>query len=223
MESLRAGEWKAGELIPSEIELANRFKVSQGTVRKAIDDLSAENLVIRRQGKGTFVATHQEAHKQFRFLRLKPDVGEPQYPENKIIEFKRLRASAEIARLIDVRTGDPVIYIERVQSFNEAATVLDEIWLPGSIFKGLTAELLARYKGSMYRLFETEFSVRMIRASEKIRAIAASAEMAELLNTSPGAPILSVERISYTYGDKPVEVRRGAYLTEHHHYQNELS
>ena len=67
-QSLQSGEWKPGELIPSEVELAMRFKVSQGTVRKAIDELSAENLVVRRQGKGTFVATHHEARAQFRFV-----------------------------------------------------------------------------------------------------------------------------------------------------------
>jgi len=57
LQSLQQGEWKPGEAIPSEMDLAARFRVSQGTVRKAIDELAAENLVVRRQGKGTFVAT----------------------------------------------------------------------------------------------------------------------------------------------------------------------
>ena len=61
LRSLQAGEWRPGEAIPSEIELAARFGVCQGTVRKAIDELAADNLVVRRQGKGTFVATHAEA------------------------------------------------------------------------------------------------------------------------------------------------------------------
>jgi GntR family transcriptional regulator len=222
-QSLQSGEWKPGDLIPSEIELANRFKVSQGTVRKAIDELSAENLVVRRQGKGTFVATHHEARAQFRFLRLMPDVGEAHYPDNRIIEVKRLRASAEVARLLDIKSGDSVIFIKRVLSFDGAPTILEELWLPGMIFKGLTAERLIEYKGPMYGLFETEFGTHMIRAAERIRAISADAEAASLLQVAAGAPLLSVERISYTYGDKPVEVRRGLYLTERHHYQNELS
>ncbi|MEN9866720.1 MAG: hypothetical protein RL748_2310, partial [Pseudomonadota bacterium] len=79
-QSLQSGEWKPGDLIPSEMELAARYKVSQGTVRKAIDELAAENLVLRRQGKGTFVATHHEARAQFRFLRLMPDNGGQVYP-----------------------------------------------------------------------------------------------------------------------------------------------
>lgn len=222
-QSLQSGEWKPGELIPSEVELANRFKVSQGTVRKAIDELAAENLVVRRQGKGTFVATHHEARAQYRFLRLMPDAGEPHYPENKILEVKRLRAPAEVARLLDIKSGDSVIFIKRVQSLDGAPTIVEELWLPGVIFKGLTAERLVEYKGPMYGLFETEFGTRMIRATERIRAVCADAEVAELLAVPEKTPLLSVERVSFTYGDKPVEVRRGLYLTDRHHYQNELS
>ncbi len=222
-QSLQSGEWKPGELIPSEVELAGRFKVSQGTVRKAIDELAAENLVMRRQGKGTFVATHHEARAHFRFLRLVPDEGVPHYPESKFIEVKRVRAPADVARLMELKSGDAVIFIKRVQYFDGVPTVLEELWLPGLIFKGLTAERLVEYKGPMYGLFETEFGTRMIRASEQIRAVCADAGAAHLLNVEAGTPLLSSERVSFTYGDKPVELRRGLYLTSRHHYQNELS
>ncbi len=222
-QSLQSGEWKPGEMIPSENELAVRFKVSQGTVRKAIDELSSENLVVRRQGKGTFVATHHEARSQFRFLRLLPDEGVPHFPENKIIEVKRLRAPAEVARLLEIKSGDSVVFLRRVQSFSGVATILDELWLPGIIFKGLTAERLNEYKGPMYGLFETEFGTHMIRASEQIRAVCADELTSKLLNVEVGTPLLNVERVSFTYGDKPVELRRGLYLTNAYHYQNELS
>lgn len=222
-QSLQSGEWKPGELIPSEVELASRFKVSQGTVRKAIDELAAENLVVRRQGKGTFVATHHEARAQYRFLRLMPDTGEPHNAENRILEVKRLRAPAEIARLLDIKSGDSVIFIKRVQSLDGAPTIVEELWLPGALFRGLTAERLVEYKGPMYGLFETEFGTRMIRATERIRAVVADAAAVELLGVAAHTPLLSVERVSYTYGDKPVEVRRALYLTERHHYHNELS
>ena len=149
-QSLQSGEWKPGELIPSEVELAVRFKVSQGTVRKAIDELSAENLVVRKQGKGTFVATHHEARAQFRFLRLKPEVGAQRYPTNRFVEVKRVRAPTEVAKLLDLKGGDSVVYIRRVQSFDGVPTILEDLWLPGATFKGLTAELLNDYKGPMY-------------------------------------------------------------------------
>ena len=141
-QSLQSGEWKPGELIPSEVELAARFKVSQGTVRKAIDELAAENLVMRRQGKGTFVSTHHEERAHFRFLRLMPDAGVPHHPDNRILDVARRSAPAEVAQLLGV---------------------------------------------------------------------------------AEGTPLLSAERVSFTYGDKPVELRRGLYLTAHHHYQNDLS
>ena len=222
-QSLQAGEWKPGELMPSEVELAARFKVSQGTVRKAIDELAAENLVLRRQGKGTFVASHAEERAHFRFLRLMPDEGVPHHPENRFLEVKRIRAPAEVARLLDLKSGDAVVYIKRVQSFDGEPTILEELWLPGQLFKGLSAERLVEYKGPMYGLFETEFGTRMIRATEKIRAVAADAGSAAHLRVAEGTPLLCGERVSYTYGDKAVELRRGMYLTSHHHYMNELS
>lgn len=220
---LQSSEWKPGEMIPSEMELAQRFKVSQGTVRKAIDELAIENLLVRRQGKGTFVATHHEALAQYRFLRLKPDSGIQSAVESRIIEVRRLRANAEVARWLDIKSNDAVVFIKRVQSFEAAPTILEEIWLPGAIFKGLTAERLSEYKGPMYGLFETEFGTRMIRAAEKIRAVAAEQDAATLLHVDLNKPLLCVERVSYTYGDKPVELRRGLYVTEHYHYQNDLN
>ena len=222
-QSLQSGEWKPGELMPSEVELAARFKVSQGTVRKAIDELAAENLVVRRQGKGTFVATHHEERAHFRFLKLMPDEGVPHHPENRIIEVKRIRAPAEVTRLLELKSGDAVVYIKRVMSFDGAPTILEELWLPGQVFKGLTAERLVEYKGPMYGLFESEFGTRMIRATEKIRAIGADSTAAHYLSVAEGTPLLCADRVSFTYGDKAVELRRGIYLTAQHHYQNDLS
>jgi GntR family transcriptional regulator len=221
--SLQLGEWRPGDAIPSEIELAARFKVSQGTVRKAIDELATDNLLVRRQGKGTFVATHAEEKIQFRFLRLTPDVGEAGNLTRRFIDCRRLRPPADVARALHLRASDNAVQVRRVLSFKDQPVVLDDIWLPGVLFKGLTAERLSEYRGPMYGLFESEFGVRMIRAEEKIRAVAADAATAEPLALAPGAPLLSVERLSLTYGDKPVELRRGLYNTASHYYRNELS
>jgi len=224
MRSLQAGEWKPGEAIPSEMELAARFRVSQGTVRKAIDELAGENHLVRRQGKGTFVATHAEEQTQYRFLRLTPDDGgaDPRL-QRRLLECRRMRAPAEMARLLDLKAGEAVVEVRRLLLSGARPVVLDDIWLPGPLFKGLTAERLSGWRGPMYGLFEAEFGVRMIRAEEKVRAVAASADDALLLAVPVGAPLLSVERLSYTYGDKPVEVRRGLYNTASYHYRNELN
>jgi GntR family transcriptional regulator len=226
LQSLQEGEWKPGEAIPSEMDLAARFKVSQGTVRKAIDELAADNLLVRRQGKGTFVATHAEQHVQYRFLRLMPDSGDldSEGPaQRNIIECKRVRASAEVARALALRTGDGVLQVRRVLSLAGQPTILEDLWLPSHAFKGLTAEQMAQYHGPTYAMFEETFGVRMVRAQEKIRAVIPSKAQALLLQVAVGTPLLSVERIAYTYNDAPMELRRGLYRTDSHHYRNDLN
>lgn len=223
LQSLDRGEWKPGEAIPSELELAARFQVSQGTVRKAIDELAAENLLLRRQGKGTFVATHQEAKVRFRFLRLTSDDGQPKVTGSQILDCRRVKAPVDIARLLDLRTADAVINLRRLLSFEQVPTILDDIWLPGSVFRGLTVDSVSRYRGPLYALFESEFGISMVRADEKIKAVSAGIDQAELLQVAPSSPLLQVERVSYTYGDRPVEVRRGLYVTERFHYRNSLN
>jgi GntR family transcriptional regulator len=221
--SLQAGEWRPGEVIPSEVELALRYKVSQGTVRKAIDELATENLLVRRQGKGTFVATHAEENTQYRFLRLTPDAGTSASMQRRLLDCRRMRAPTDVSRALELKSGEPAVQLRRLLLADARPVVLDDIWLPGNQFKGLTSEKLQGYRGPMYGLFETEFGVRMIRAEERIRALAANPEEAELLDLPTGTPLLLVERLSFTYGDRPVELRRGLYNTAHHHYRNELS
>lgn len=224
LKGLQDGEWRPGEAIPSELELAARYKVSQGTVRKAIDELAAENLLMRRQGKGTFVATHAEEQVQYRFLRLTSDQpGQAERAQREFLDCRRLKAPVDVARALNLQPGEVVVEVRRVLSFSARPVILDDIWLPGHLFKGLTAERLSQYQGPMYGLFESEFGVRMIRAEEKLRAVVADESVAALLKVDVGHPLLSVERLSHTYGDQPVELRRGLYLTDHHHYRNELS
>src|SRR5690606_3658103 len=104
-----------------------------------------------------------------------------------------------------------------------APTILEELWLPGQLFKGLSVERMLQYKGPMYALLETEFGMQMIRAVENIPGVAAARQASELLKIAVGTPLLSVNRLSFTYGDKPVEVRRSLYVTNGHHYENALN
>jgi GntR family transcriptional regulator len=223
-QSLQHGEWHPGETIPSEIDLAARFQVSQGTVRKAIDELAAENILVRRQGKGTFVATHtEETASIFRFLRIRRCDGREEMPESRLLEVRRGKATAEVARALQMKPGEAVVVLIRVLDYSGEPIIFDEITLPSVLFKGLTKAKIDDYLGSMYSLFETQFGVRMIRADERLRAIAADAEVARELRVAPGTPLLSVERIAFTYGDRPVELRRGLCTTRHHCYVNQLS
>ena len=222
--SLEASEWGPGTAIPSEIDLAGRFGVSQGTVRKAIDALAADNLVVRRQGKGTFVATHtEERASSFRFLRIHRNDGHSEYPASRLLDLKRGKAGVETARLLEIKAGEPVLILRRVLEWSGEPVVLDEITLPAALFRGLTRARYEAYHGSMYGFFETQFGVRMLKARERVSAIAADAGSAAALGVAVGAPLLAVDRVTLTYGDRPVEVRRGLCTTQAHHYVNELS
>jgi GntR family transcriptional regulator len=223
VQALDAGEWLPGQTIPSEQELALRFGVSQGTVRKAVDELAAENILLRKQGKGTFVTTHQDPHTFFRFLRLKAVNGGPVLPKSMPLECLRGRAGIEAARALSIEQGSQIFIVRRVLKFNGKPAVVDEMYLPAEVYPDLNMSMLRDWQGSLYSLFETRFGVRMVRATEKIRAVAADRRVAEVLNVQESTPLLSVERLAYTYGDKPVEWRRGLYSTEDHYYVNELS
>ena len=221
-QSLIDGEWKAGEMIPSEMELAARFKVSQGTVRKALDELVSENILMRRQGKGTFVHTHNEEGMQLRFLRLTDEAGKKAFPKNELISCLRGKANAKIAKKLNLKAGTSVIEIKRLLGFEGRPLILDYIIVPSADFAGLGAKQIEAYKGSLYRMYEQEYDIRMVRADEQIKAVGADAEAAQALGLAQGAPLLEIERVAYTYGDRPLEWRLGLCLTDSYHYRNEL-
>ena len=145
-----------------------------------------------------------------------------EYPGSRLLDVRRAKASAEIARLLDLKSGEGVILLRRILEYEGAPVVLDEITLPATLFKGLTKSRFEAHRGSLYGYFESAFGVRMLHAEEKLRAVAADATSARLLDVAPGAPLLAVDRITRTYGDRPVEWRRGLCVTRAHHYFNRL-
>ncbi len=222
IQSLENGEWHPGDAIPSEGELAGRFGVSQGTVRKAIDEMAAENLLVRRQGKGTFVATHSDPFSFYRFLRLVPDDGEASHAISDPFSCETIKATCEVADALGLVLGEPVVCVKRLLRFNTVSVVYDQIYLLAELFSKLTLDRLRGGERSLYSLFESDYGVRMIRAEEHLRAVSADNESASLLGVKIGDPLLLVERTAYSYGDKPVEWRKGLYCTRHHFYRNDL-
>ncbi|TFW69748.1 GntR family transcriptional regulator [Methylotenera oryzisoli] len=221
-QGLIGGEWKPGDVIPSEVELAARYKVSQGTVRKAIDSLSAENILIRRQGKGTFVATHSEEVTKLRFLRLTAIDGKKELLQNELISCVKSKADAYIAKILEIKAGAATIEVKRLLTFSGRPLIYDHLIVPAVPFKGLNSNKVEECNGSMYSMYESQFGVRMIRAEERLKAVAANQEVAKALGLKEGYPLLSIERVSFTYGDKPMEWRLGLCLTDDHHYMSEL-
>ena len=222
MASLESGEWKPGDIIPSESELAVRFGVSQGTVRKAIDEMAAENLLVRRQGKGTFVATHKDPRSSFRFLRIAANEGDFPPLTNVPIECWRAKAGVDVARTLAIEPGAPIIIVRRLLRAGGEPVVFDEIYLPGALFPDLSVDVLGDAEASLYGLFECKYGVRAISADERLRAVLADRVSAGMLQVAEGSPLLLVERVTFTYGNKPVEWRRGFYSTQKFHYHNEL-
>jgi GntR family transcriptional regulator len=197
--------------------------VSQGTVRKAIDELAAQNLLVRRQGIGTFVATHQEENWQYRFLRLETDSGEKLHLKNQFLVCENIQSDAHIGHLLNLKVGEPIIRIDRIQSYAGKPIVFEEIWLPEARFRGLTMDALNNWHGPMYAFYESEYATHMVRAQERIKAVLANQSLAQYLQIAVGAALLSVERVAFTYGNKPVEIRHARYDTSDQHYDNQLN
>ncbi len=221
-QALKAGEWPPGGLIPSEQELALRFGVSQGTIRKAIESLRADKLLVRRQGRGTYVASHREEAAQFRFLKLRPDERPPHALRSEFLDCTRLKAGQDLARALDLQASAVIVRVRRLLWEREQPVVYEEINLPGHRFKGLSAERLSAYQGPLYGLFESEFGVRMVGGEEKLKAVIGPPEICQALRVPAGSPLLYVDRVTVSYDQAPVEARRAHYVTREHHYAARL-
>jgi GntR family transcriptional regulator len=222
-QSLMAGEWGPGESIPSEIELANRFNVSQGTVRKAINELADQNLLIRQQGKGTFVASHAEERRKYYFTRITPDSGEDVYPTPELLECRRAKADILTARLLDLAAGASIFIVRRRFRIAGELVEFEEVRVPAALFRGLSHALIQHHECKLYSMYESQFGVRIIEVRERIKAVAASVEEGQLLEVAAGAPLLRVDRVAFTFDQKPVETRAILYNTANHHYQNRIT
>ena len=125
IERIRSGAWRPGQLIPNEFEIAAQFGVSQGTARKAIDSLATDQLLLRRQGRGTFVVEHTPANVLFRFFSIYTDEGEQILPAGEDGKPQSGQADPEEARALGLGAGDPVIRIERVRRRDDTPFVVE--------------------------------------------------------------------------------------------------
>ena len=219
-EALGSGKWKHGQKIASEPQLAARFSVSVGTVRKAIGELEAENILVREQGRGTFVVSHTRDYMLNVFFRIVDADGHKELPTVSLIGMKRGRADRSTAALLDLAPRAPVIDIEAMLALKGRPTILDRIRLPAKRFGELGEHLFAHRTGTIYGLFQERFGITVVRADERITAVAAGEREARLLGVARGAPLLRIQRVAYTYKDVAVDARvrlvdssRHAYLS----------
>lgn len=222
-ETISAGEWKPGSAIPAEWKLAERFTVAVGTVRKAVDELVNENILIRQQGRGTFVAAHNRARLMFHFFHIVRNDGSKLTPEVVMLSFETGIADAEEAAHLGVKAGSKVYRIRNVLRLAGEPIIFDTIVIPQTLFPKLTAKKVAGRPNTIYHLYQTEYSITVVRSAERLRARLADAESASVLGVKVRSPLLEIRRVAMTFNDAPVEFRRSLINTQHYEYFSDLA
>src|SRR5262245_6219239 len=174
IERIRSGHWKPGQLIPNEFEIADQFGVSQGTARKAIGALAAEGLVLRRQGRGTFVVEHTPAHVLFRFFNLFDDAGVALIPDSRDATACLVEPDAEERRGLGLDAVTRVVRIVRTRTRDGVPFIRETIALPEPLFAGFVGR--SEIANTLYDLFQKEYGVMVMRTDDHLSAVAADAE-----------------------------------------------
>jgi GntR family transcriptional regulator len=224
---IESGHYGPGDSLPSETEIANSLVVSIGTLRKSVDELVHEHVLIRRQGKGTFVAVHNNGRFLFQFFRVEKrgmDVTQEQeYPTVECVSFERTRATEDEAASLGLRAGDPVFRIGNRLSLSRRPVVYDILCISALAFKGLTEKRFVERQSTVYNLYQREFGITVLRTEERARASAASRDVCRILGLAPGLAVLEAHRVALTFGEKPVEYRISTINTQHHDYVSLLA
>ena len=219
---LAAGEWKPGEAIPSETRLSERFNVSIGTIRKAIDELVAERILLRQQGRGTFVATHTEDRTLFYFFHIVGKDGSRELPVTELLSFRKARASAAEEERLGLEHGAATFRIQNLLKLGGKPVVFDDIAVPAELFPNLDEKVFAGREGTIYGLYQARYGISVLRISERLSAGHPTARAASLLEITDETPALLIKRVAYTYDDTPVEYRVSWVNTERHDYLSDL-
>jgi GntR family transcriptional regulator len=217
IESARFGP---GDTLPSEAELGAEFGVSIGTVRKAVDELVAEHIAVRRQGRGTYVATHDAGRFMFQFFHVERSDGLRERPAVDLLSFERQRADEAAAQALGLRAGEPVVQIENALRLQGRAVIHDRLIVPAVLFRGLSERRLRERSGTIYQFWQAEFGITVLRAQERARAVAADRPSARALGIAVGTPVIEVRRTALSFNDKPVEYRVSIIDTARHDYVN---
>ena len=213
------GEWAPGAPLPSEMELAAALGVSQGTVRKALDELTGDNLLVRRQGRGTYVAEHDEKRILFQFFKLRPDDGAPGFPDSRTLRVAKEPASPECRARLRLGAQARVVCIRRVRRIGGQPAIIETIRVPAKLFPGIET---GPVPNNLYQLYAQRFAITIGGATEKLKAVLLGAEDAAHLHVAAGLPALSIDRVAVALDRAPVEWRVSLCLTETQHYLADL-
>ncbi len=214
------GRWQAGQLIPNEFQIAGELNVSQGTVRKALHEMTADNLLVRRQGRGTFVSSHDEERVLFQFFHIASDENVREFPDSTVLALEKgLADEMEIAAL-ELGPGDTVWRLRRRRTLGGKPVIVELVVLPEAIFPDL--DQLDPVPNNVYGLYSQRYGVTVVRATEKLKAVAATSDDARALDCPFGMPLLEIDRRAHGIDGRIVEWRISRCLTEKHHYLSDL-
>jgi len=221
-DALQDGTWKHGQFLPPEPELAAQCGASVGTLRKAVDELVAENLLVRRQGQGTHVASHTRDTMLTRFFQIVDRDGNKRFPQAELLSFRRIRADAGTAEVLGLATNAPVIQVENLLHLDHAPVILDRIRLPQALFPDMTEHLFIDRETTIYGLYQSRYGVTVVRTEESITAALADERVRTLLRLPEPAAVLRIVRTAYTYRDLAVDTRIRFVNTTRHRYLSVL-
>jgi GntR family transcriptional regulator len=219
---IESGQYRAGDSLPSEADLSSQLVVSVGTLRRAVDELVLEQVLVRRQGKGTFVVMHNSERYLFQFFHVEKRgldaMQEREYPQVECLSFDRFNATDAEAAALGVHESDPVFRIDNRLKLSGKAVVFDRLSISVATFKGLTEKRFIERQSTVYHLYQRDFGITVLRAQERARAVSASKEACRVLGLAAGQSVLELHRIALTFGEKPVEYRVSTINTQQHDY-----
>ncbi|MFT0858606.1 GntR family transcriptional regulator [Ancylobacter sp. G4_0304] len=204
---VQSGEWRPGELVPSENALAAEYGVSVGTARKAIEELADQRLLVRQRGRGTTVAMHTHRQEVQRYYRLVTAEGERLNQETAYIDVTPARASAQEARALGISRGAHVARVRRLRLFRKRPLVSEILALREDVMPGIGVLIDATRPDVLYQLLERQYHIIIAKVREKVTAVKAEAGDVELLGVALGDPMLQIERIGFDLKGTAVERR----------------
>ena len=204
---IQSGVAAPGAALPNETELAQRFNVSIGTVRRAVDELVAEHILIRQQGRGTFVGKLDRERFMFQFFKIAPRDGVSEFPEVRLEGFSKSNATQAEAEALGLHGSQSVFRIDNVLLLKGRPVIHDQIVIAEAMFPGLTKTTFTSRATTIYGLYQSAFGVTIVEADERVRAEIVSAKSAKLLDLDVASPILRIDRVAYTFDRKPAEFR----------------
>ena len=221
LERIEAGEWGPGSFLPSEMELASEYGVSQGTLRKALTTLVQENRVVRYQGKGTSVAVLDEDSSLFPFFLLYDKQGKRVFPCSQVYSVQENVPSDKECAALQIDAQTSVLHIKRIRMLRGVAVVNETITLPTTRFK--TADFTPdKIPNALYKYYQQLAGIVVVRATEQIESCVASTMDVKHLHVAAHHPLLLVVRTSYDLLGQPVELRTSKIDTQECVYRTDL-